>query len=160
MAIVIVKSKSKHGFVVNEVRGTVITKKGFPVDTDSNLYNVIRPYISSGVLVEETEITLKKSTEKVVEKAPVEKAVKNETPEGEAPETKVADVNKDNEDTEDNEDNEDNGDNEGSKDLEDDNDDKDTEDGSKKSKSKSKKKKNKSSNGKAEAAKGEPLSFN
>ena len=148
MAIVIVKSKSKHGFVVNEVRGTVITKKGFPVDTDSNLYNVIRPYISSGVLVEETEITLKKSTEKVVEKAPVEKVVKNETPEGEAPETKVTDVDKDNED---NEDNEDNGD---------DNDDKDTEDGSKKSKSKSKKKKNKSSNGKAEAAKGEPLSFN
>lgn len=63
MPIVKVSAKSRYGFVVNEVRGFVVTAKGVDVDTESKLYTVIQPYITKGILVQEGETVVVKPVE-------------------------------------------------------------------------------------------------
>ncbi len=60
MPIVKVSAKSRYGFVVNEVRGFVVTAKGVDVDTESKLYTVIQPYITKGILVQEGDVGVAK----------------------------------------------------------------------------------------------------
>ena len=50
MPIVKIHSNSKHGFVVNELRGFVIPAKGVDVDTETKMYDCIKPYITKGIL--------------------------------------------------------------------------------------------------------------
>jgi len=76
MPIVKIAAKSKYGFVINEVRGFVVPVKGVDVDTESKLYQFIKPYLTKGILIQDgtaIEVVPSAVTAKVVtEVKPVE----------------------------------------------------------------------------------------
>lgn len=83
MPIVKISAKSRHGFVMAAARGFVVSAKGVDVDTETPMFELMKPYIDKGILLQDgKEVTAKTSAApaKVVKAAPAVEAKKPQPP--------------------------------------------------------------------------------